>query len=71
MPLFDMHEPFFRPIWRRITVTSICLLWAAFEFATGSPFWGVIFAALGLYAFWQFFLVPWPEEGGDDGEENE
>jgi hypothetical protein len=26
------------------------------EFATGAPFWGIIFLALGAYAAWGFFF---------------
>jgi hypothetical protein len=53
----DTDHPFFRPLWVRVLIVAVCVLWAAFEFATGSPFWGVIFGALGAYAAWSFFVT--------------
>lgn len=64
------REPFFRPLWRRIAVVAVCLAWATFEFAGGAPFWGTLFAGIGLYAVWQLFFVyepgPGREESGKD-----
>lgn len=55
--LFDLDHPFFIPLWRRVLIVAVCLGWAAFEFAgTGSPFWGTLFGAIGLYAGWHFFF---------------
>jgi len=70
MALFDLQAPFFLPVWRRVVVATICIGWAVFEFATGAPFWGVLFGAIGSFAVWQFFLTAWPEESNgssDDG----
>ncbi len=60
--MFDLNHPFFRPLWVRVTVVLVCLGWAIFEFATGTPFWGTLFAGLGIYCGWQFFL----SSGGSD-----
>jgi hypothetical protein len=68
----DRDVQFFRPMWRRIVVTAICLVWAAFELWHGEQLW--IFITLGLsgYAVWMFFItfpkaVPASEsKGGDD-----
>ncbi|MEZ5913836.1 MAG: DUF3329 domain-containing protein [Paracoccaceae bacterium] len=56
MKFFDFHDPFFNPLWIRITLFAICIGWAVFEFATGSPFWGILFGATGLAAGWKFFI---------------
>lgn len=61
MGFFDLQVPFFLPVWRRILLVAVCFVWCIFEFSTASPFWGVIFGALGSYAFWQFFLSRWPD----------
>ena len=57
---FDLQVPFFYPVWRRMVVIAICLVWAALEFAMGSPFWGALFGALGGISGWQFFVKNWP-----------
>ena len=54
--LFDLQHPAFRPLWRRVVITVLCLGWAAVEFASGSPFWGVLFGALGLYVGYVWFF---------------
>lgn len=60
----DLNHPFFRPVWIRALVVAACLGWAAFEFLgpRGSPFWGILFAAIGLYAAYAFFLNFHPRE---------
>ena len=57
MKFFDLDHVFFKPLWIRVLVSGTCLLWALVEFYSGSPFWGVLFAALGGYACWKFFLA--------------
>ncbi len=53
----DLDHPFFIPLWRRVLIVVACLGWAAVEFlGTGSPLWGTMFAAVGLYAGWHFFF---------------
>jgi hypothetical protein len=43
-------------MWRRIAVTLLCLGWGLFEFVMGSPFWGTLFAGLGVYCAWVFLF---------------
>ena len=50
----DADHPFFRPLWRRIAVFVVCLVWSALEFYGGSQNWGVIalgFAGYAAYAY--------------------
>lgn len=63
--LFDLDHPFFRPLWIRVLIVLACLGWAAFEMATGNPFWAILFGAMGLYAAYGFFVAfnPRPPEG--------
>jgi hypothetical protein len=65
MKLFDFSHPMFRPLWVRIGLVAICAGWATFEFVTGSPFWGVVFAGLGAVAFHGLFLAPGPATPND------
>ena len=54
--LFDLNNPFFRPLWRRIAVIVVCLGWGLFEFTMGEPIWGALFVGLGLYCAWIFLF---------------
>ncbi|WP_245744743.1 hypothetical protein [Aliiroseovarius sediminilitoris] len=54
--MFDLHVPFFNPLWRRVVVVAICLGWALVELAFGSVGFAVIFGAAGLYTAHQFFI---------------
>ncbi|NKW71634.1 DUF3329 domain-containing protein [Rhodobacteraceae bacterium R_SAG10] len=68
MSILDLRQPFFLPIWRRVALVAVCLGWSLVEFVTGAPFWGVLFGALGIYVFWQFFLTKWTASN-DETEE--
>ena len=59
---FDLQKPFYRPLWIRLTIVILCLAWAVVEFVSGTPFWGVLFGAIGLYAGYQFFVVFDPKD---------
>jgi hypothetical protein len=54
--LFDLDHPFLLPLWRRVVVVAVCVIWAAAEWATDSPFWGTLAGGLAVYAFWGLFL---------------
>jgi hypothetical protein len=54
--MFDLDHPFFRPLWIRVLIVAVSLGWALFEFAGGSPFWAILFGAIGVYAGYKFFF---------------
>lgn len=54
--IFEVRHPVFRPLWRRILVTGLCLGWAIFEWSKGDQLWAIGFGASGVYLFIQFFL---------------
>lgn len=60
--LFDFDHPFFRPLWLRVVVVLLCLVWAAFEIATGSAGWAMLFGSVGLYAGYRLFFVFEPRD---------
>jgi hypothetical protein len=65
MKWFDVQHEWFRPIWRRVIVVALCLGWAIFEIIGGSPFWAILFGAMGLYCAHQFlwaFNPPDPDK---------
>ncbi|TGS31677.1 DUF3329 domain-containing protein, partial [bacterium M00.F.Ca.ET.180.01.1.1] len=35
----------------------VCVIWSIIEFATGTPFWGVIALGFAGYGAWQFFYL--------------
>lgn len=60
---FDVQSAFFIPLWRRIVAVVLILGWGIFELAAGSPVWGLIFGAAGLYCAHQFFIAFDPPVG--------
>ncbi|MCX2699041.1 DUF3329 domain-containing protein [Ochrobactrum chromiisoli] len=54
--MFDLNDARFKPLWLRVMLVAICFGWAAFEFVSRSPGWAAIFAAIGAWAVWGFFI---------------
>ena len=48
---------FLRPLWRRTLLVAFCAAWSVFEFANGSPSWGMMVGGLGVYAAWNYLIV--------------
>lgn len=67
--MFDLDHPFFRPLMRRILVAVIVSGWSVFEFLAGSPLFGILFGALGVWCCWSFF-GPSAEETYKQKEDN-
>ncbi|SFB70798.1 hypothetical protein [Tropicimonas isoalkanivorans] len=65
MKLLDRNDPFFAPLWRRVVIVAVTLAWSVFEFVAGSPFWGILVGAIGIYCVYQLFVVFEPREPGD------
>lgn len=57
MALFDFNDPFYRPLWLRIAIVTVCFGWGVFEFVSGSPFWGVVFWGVAAFAFHGLFIA--------------
>lgn len=66
---FDFNDPFFKPLWIRVAVVGLALGWALFEFLSGAPFWGILFAAMGLWAGYGLFIAFSPREPAPDGKD--
>ncbi len=64
-PLFDLQHPWFKPLWRRVLVTAVCVFWTVLELYTGDPFWAMLFGALAAYSIWSFFFAFNPREPED------
>ncbi len=48
---------FFKPLWRRVLVLVLCIIWAVIEWVTQQPFWGMVATAMALYCYWNFFHI--------------
>jgi len=57
--LFDVDVPFFLPVWRRVVVVAVAVLWGLFEISSGALFWGMIFVGMGAIAGWRFYIADW------------
>lgn len=60
----DLNHPFYRPLWRRVTLVAVTGLWASYEnFVVKDPMWMVLTAGIFVYAAW-VFLIKWvdPED---------
>lgn len=60
--LLDFNDPFYKPLWLRVVIVAFAGVWGMFEFIAGSPFWGVIFAGMAVFAFHGFFIAFNPRE---------
>jgi hypothetical protein len=56
-PILDPNDPFFAKAWVRVATVLVPAAMGALEFWNASPGWGVLFAAMAAFAFWQLFIV--------------
>ncbi len=68
MKLLDPSHPFFRPLWVRVAVVGVALVWGVVELVFGSPGWAILFAVAGLYALWEFTRYAGEARPRDDGD---
>jgi hypothetical protein len=61
MKLFDLHSPFFLPLYRRVIAVAFTGGWAALELASGNTGWALIFAAGCAFCWYEFFFAFDPE----------
>lgn len=64
----DAAHPFFRPLWRRVALTAVCVGWALVEWLGGEPMWALIATAMTFYSVWLFFWQV-PKARRDDAQE--
>lgn len=63
----NREHPFFRPLWRRIAIVTLCALWLGVELVGGSGFWAALAFLILAYAVWSFFIAYEPPEDGTRG----
>lgn len=69
MKFFDLQNPLFIPLWRRILVVALAGGWAVVEFLSGNPMWGLVFAAAAGWCAWSFFVIFDPPKEDDASPE--
>ncbi len=52
----DRDVNFFRPLWRRVAVMAVCVVWAGLELYGRDQTWIVITLGLTAYAVWTLFI---------------
>ena len=58
----DVRIPFFLPLWRRVLVAALCVIWAGVEFAYGSWAWAGLMGLIASYLIWVWFLAFEPDK---------
>ena len=67
--MFNLQDPFFRPLWLRTLIFAVCIVWAGFEYLSGSLGWALLFAGIGGWCAYQFFIV-WTDPDDDKTNKN-
>ena len=52
----ELRHPFFRPLWRRITLIAVLAGWTVVETTAGNPVWALLMAGIGIYSSYVFFI---------------
>ncbi|MDP4823141.1 MAG: DUF3329 domain-containing protein [Aestuariivirgaceae bacterium] len=61
MSALDRSHPFYRPLWRRVVLTSLVVGWAGVEiFIAKDGFWAAIAVGISLWFAWEL-LISWKE----------
>lgn len=70
--MLGLRHPFFRQRWRRVATTIVLAGWSGFEFYMDNGVWAMIFVAITLVCFYEFFIVYDPknyqDKNADDGQ---
>ena len=53
--LTQSDRDFFRPKWRRVCATVLCVAWSVLEWVSSEPFWAMIATGMTFYCLWNFF----------------
>ncbi|WP_114010096.1 hypothetical protein [Cohaesibacter intestini] len=64
--MFDFDIPFFRPLWVRLIVVTICIGWGLFELMGNSVGFAMIFLSAGFYAAYRLFVTFDPEKAKEE-----
>ncbi|MEP2029852.1 MAG: hypothetical protein ABJI96_14210 [Paracoccaceae bacterium] len=54
---FDLENPFFAPVWIRVAVVVVMILWGVVELSQGATLWAIIFIGVGGFCGWRFYII--------------
>jgi len=57
------RHPWFAPLYRRIAVVAVCLVWLGLEVYGGEEIWGIFALAVTGYAVWSLLITYRPPKG--------
>ena len=57
-------HPWLVPLYRRIIVLAVCVVWLTVELIAQQSFWVIVAGAATGYAVWEFFLGPTYRDAG-------
>ncbi len=57
----EADRTFFRPLWRRLVLVGIIVVWTGLEWWNGDSFWGMLTSAALAYSVWSLILNFDPE----------
>ena len=58
------RHPWFAPLYRRIAVVAVCLLWLGLEVYGGEEIWAFLALAVTGYAVWSLLIAYRPPDEG-------
>lgn len=64
----EAEHPFYRPLWIRVCLTGVLVVWTALEWANDEPFWGIMTSAAAVWAIWSFFIAYDPDAAGSKAQ---
>ena len=65
----EADHPFYRPLWVRICLVGVLVLWSILEWTYQEPFWGILTAAAAAWAIWTFLVQYDPDAPAPDVKE--
>lgn len=68
-PKLDLRGPFFKPMWRRVLMALLFVIWTLIEFWNDNQGWALVAAAIGVYVIYvQFFDYDDEDEEQSNGQ---
>lgn len=63
--LVDLTDPFFAPVWVRVSVVLVTAMWGLLELISGSAIWGTIFIGISAVCGWRFAAIDYRSDPED------
>ncbi len=57
MKLIDLTDPFYAPVWIRVTVVAVLTVWGILEVVFGHTMWAVMCLSFAAICTWRFATI--------------